>query len=126
MAVKQDGEYVLMTGNQTAAVILEYILVQRSKNNTMPKNPVVFNTVVTSDLGDRICEHFGVSIEKTLTGFKFIGDKIFTHETLKDKNFVFGYEESYGCLISDCVRDKDAVQASLMLLIILHLRAWTE
>ena len=115
VAVKQDGEYVLMTGNQTAAVILEYILVQRSKNNTMPKNPVVFNTVVTSDLGDRICEHFGVSIEKTLTGFKFIGDKIFTHETLKDKNFVFGYEESYGCLAADFVRDKDAVQASLML-----------
>ena len=115
VAVKQGDEYILMTGNQTAAVILEYILVQRSKNNTMPKNPVVFNTVVTSDLGDRICEHFGVSIEKTLTGFKFIGDKIFTHETLKDKNFVFGYEESYGCLAADFVRDKDAVQASLML-----------
>jgi len=75
----------------------------------------MFNTIVTSDLGDRICENYGVSVEKTLTGFKFIGDKVYRHELAGDKTFVFGYEESYGCLISDCVRDKDAVQASLML-----------
>ena len=74
----------------------------------------MFNTVVTSTLGDRIAESFGLSVEKTLTGFKFIGDKIKTHEKLGDKTFVFGYEESYGCLIRDFVRDKDAVQASLM------------
>ena len=75
----------------------------------------MFNTIVTSDLGDRICESYGISVEKTLTGFKFIGDKIYGHELKGDKSFVFGYEESYGCLISDCVRDKDAVQASMML-----------
>jgi phosphoglucomutase len=75
----------------------------------------MFNTVVTSDLGDRICDKYGVSVEKTLTGFKFIGDKVYKHELLKDKQFVFGYEESYGCLVADFVRDKDAVQASLML-----------
>ncbi len=115
VAVKQNGSYVRMTGNQSAAVLLEYILSQRKEQGTLPANGVMFNTIVTSDLGDRICESYGVSVEKTLTGFKFIGDKIYGHETAGDKTFVFGYEESYGCLISDCVRDKDAVQASMML-----------
>ncbi len=115
VAVKHNGDYKLMTGNQSAAVLLDYILMQRTKNGTMPENPVMFNTVVTSDLGDRVCEAYGVSVEKTLTGFKFIGDKIHQHKRLGDKNFVFGYEESYGCLVADFVRDKDAVQASLML-----------
>lgn len=115
VAVKQGSDYILMTGNQSAAVVLEYILMQRTKAGTMPMNPIMFNTVVTSDLGDRICEAYGVSVEKTLTGFKFIGDKIYRHQLAGDKNFVFGYEESYGCLAADFVRDKDAVQASLML-----------
>lgn len=115
VAVKQNGEFVRMTGNQSAAVLLEYILSQRQAQGTLPADGVMFNTIVTSDLGDRICESYGISVEKTLTGFKFIGDKIYGHETAGDKTFVFGYEESYGCLISDCVRDKDAVQASMML-----------
>ncbi len=115
VAVKHKGEYVRMTGNQSAAVLLEYILSQRKAQGTLPENGVMFNTIVTSDLGDRICADYGVSVEKTLTGFKFIGDKIYTHELKRDKVFVFGYEESYGCLISDCVRDKDAVQAAMML-----------
>lgn len=115
VAVKHKGDYVRMTGNQSAAVLLEYILAQRKVQGTLPANGVMFNTIVTSDLGDRICEDYGVSVEKTLTGFKFIGDKIYQHELAGDKTFVFGYEESYGCLISDCVRDKDAVQAAMML-----------
>ena len=115
VAVKQNGEYVRMTGNQSAAVLLEYILSQKAKKGTLPENGVMFNTVVTSDLGDRICEKYGISVEKTLTGFKFIGDKVYKHELAGDKTFVFGYEESYGCLVADFVRDKDAVQASLML-----------
>ena len=115
VAVKQNGEYVRMTGNQSAAVLLEYILSQKAAKGTLPTNGVMFNTVVTSDLGDRICDKYGVSVEKTLTGFKFIGDKVYKHELLRDKQFVFGYEESYGCLVADFVRDKDAVQASLML-----------
>ena len=115
VAVRQDGKYVLMTGNQSAAVLLEYILEQRTLKGDMPKNPVMFNTIVTSDLGDGICKAHGVDVEKTLTGFKFIGEKVYEHELLGDKSFVFGYEESYGCLIADFVRDKDAVQASLML-----------
>ena len=115
VAVKHNGEYVRMTGNQSAAVLLEYILSQRSAAGTLPKNSIMFNTIVTSDLGDRICEHYGVAVEKTLTGFKFIGDKIHQHKRAGDCVFVFGYEESYGCLIADFVRDKDAVQAALML-----------
>ena len=115
VAVNRNGEFVRMTGNQSAAVLLEYILSQRAEKGTLPENAVMFNTVVTSDLGDRVCGKYGVSVEKTLTGFKYIGEKVYRHETAGDKQFIFGYEESYGCLISDCVRDKDAVQASLML-----------
>lgn len=115
VAVKHNGEYLRMTGNQSAAVLLAYILAERQKKGILPTNGVMFNTIVTSDLGDRICEAYGVEVEKTLTGFKFIGDKVYSHETGDKKPFVFGYEESYGCLIGDFVRDKDAVQASLML-----------
>lgn len=115
VAVKQNGKYVRMTGNQSAAVLIEYILSRKSEEGTLPKNGVMFNTVVTSDIGDRICADYGVVTEKTLTGFKFIGDKIYSHELAGDREFVFGYEESYGCLIAPFVRDKDAVQASLML-----------
>ena len=115
VAVKKNGEYVRMTGNQSAAVLLKYILSRREENGTLPKNGVMFNTIVTSDLGDRVCAEYGIKTEKTLTGFKFIGNKIYNHEILGDAEFVFGYEESYGCLIADFVRDKDAVQASLML-----------
>ena len=114
VAVKQNGEYLRMTGNQSAAVLLKYILSQKKEKGTLAENGIMFNTIVTSDLGDRICDSYGVAVEKTLTGIKFIGDKIYTHNA-KGDTFVFGYEESYGCLIGDFVRDKDAVQASLML-----------
>ncbi len=115
VAVKKGKDFVRMSGNQSAAVLIEYILSNKQKQGTLPSNGVMFNTVVTSDLGDRICAKYGVETEKTLTGFKFIGDKVYQHELAGDKTYVFGYEESYGCLIADFVRDKDAVQASLML-----------
>lgn len=115
VAVRQEGEYVLMSGNQSGAVLLEYLLSTRRENGTLPENAVMCNTVVTSTLGDRVCEKYGVRVEKTLTGFKFIGDKIHTFETTGAYNYVFGYEESYGCLIAPIARDKDAVQASLLL-----------
>jgi phosphoglucomutase len=85
-----------------------------TEQDCMPENPLMINTVVTSTLGDLVAKSFGVEVEKTLTGFKFIGDRIEAHNKLGDKNYVFGYEESYGCLIGDFARDKDAVQASLM------------
>lgn len=115
VAARRNGKMVLLTGNQSAAVLLEYLFSQRSAAGTMPQNPVMINTIVTSDLGDRICDKYGVAVEKTLTGFKFIGEKIAEHRALGDRNYVFGYEESYGCLIAPFVRDKDGVQASYML-----------
>ncbi len=115
VGVKHNGEYVVMTGNQSGAVLLEYILSQLDAKNEMPDNPVMFNTVVTSDLGEKVATDHGVETEKTLTGFKFIGEKVAKYEQTHEKNYVFGYEESYGSLIKPFVRDKDAPQACLML-----------
>ena len=109
-----DDDYRLMTGNQSGALILHYILTRMTEQDCLPDNAVMINTVVTSTLGDRVAESFGVTVEKTLTGFKFIGDKIKEHNEKGDLEYVFGYEESYGCLVGDFARDKDAVQASLM------------
>ena len=113
VVAKHEGEYVLMSGNQSAAVYLEYILSQMKEKGTLPSNAVMYNTIVTSDLGELVARSYGVDVEKTLTGFKFIGDKIRKYEKTNEKQFVFGYEESYGCVIKDFVRDKDAVQAVL-------------
>ena len=114
VVAKHDGEYVLMSGNQSAAVYLEYILSELKKQGKLPSNAVMYNTIVTSDLGELVSKSYGVEVEKTLTGFKFIGDKIRKYEKTKEKEFVFGYEESYGCVVKDFVRDKDAVQAVVM------------
>ena len=115
VGVKHNGEYKLLTGNQSGAVLIEYIFSQLSAKGLMPANPVMFNTVVTSDLGEKIATKYGVATEKTLTGFKFIGEKVAKYEVTNEKQYVFGYEESYGSLIKPFVRDKDAPQACLML-----------
>ena len=115
VVVKDNGQYVLMTGNQTGSVLLEYVFSQRKEKGLMPPHPVMFNTVVTSDLGELVGRDYGVDIEKTLTGFKYIGDKIAKYEVTHEKNFVFGYEESYGYLIKEFVRDKDANQSCLLI-----------
>ena len=115
VGVKHNGEYKLLTGNQSGAVLIEYIFSQLAAKDRMPNNPVMFNTVVTSDLGEKIADKYGVATEKTLTGFKFIGEKVAKYETTNEKQYVFGYEESYGSLIKPFVRDKDAPQACLML-----------
>ncbi len=115
VGVRQNGKYELLTGNQSGAVLIEYILSQLTEKGKMPENPVMFNTVVTSDLGEKIAAKYGVATEKTLTGFKFIGEKVAKYEVNHARNYVFGYEESYGSLISPFVRDKDAQQACLML-----------
>ncbi|WP_249028856.1 phospho-sugar mutase [Tannockella kyphosi] len=114
VVAKHDGEYVLMSGNQSAAVYLEYILSRLQDAGKLPSNAVMYNTIVTSDLGELVANHYGVEVEKTLTGFKFIGDKIRKYEKTQEKQFIFGYEESYGCVIKEFVRDKDAVQAVLL------------
>ncbi len=115
VAVKNGDEYTLMTGNQTGSVLIDYVFTQMIEKGLMPENPVMFNTVVTSDLGEIIAKHYGVETEKTLTGFKYIGDKIAKYEKTHEKNFVFGYEESYGYQIKEFVRDKDANQSCLLI-----------
>jgi phosphoglucomutase len=115
VAVLHDGQYVFMSGNQSGAVLLEYILSQRKAQRTLPADGIVINTIVTSDLGDRIAHAYGMATEKTLTGFKFIGDRIRAYERSGEHTYVFGYEESYGYLISPIARDKDAIQAVLMI-----------
>lgn len=115
VGVKHDGDYKLLTGNQSGAILIEYIFSQLSAKDRMPNNPVMFNTVVTSDLGEKIATKYGVATEKTLTGFKFIGEKVGNYDITNEKQYVFGYEESYGSLIKPFVRDKDAQQACLML-----------
>ena len=81
----------------------------------MPAHPVMFNTVVTSDLGEAVAKNYGVETEKTLTGFKYIGSKIHGYEQTGEKDFVFGYEESYGYLVQPFVRDKDANQSTVLI-----------
>ena len=85
VVAKHNGEYVLMSGNQSAAVYLEYILSQMKEKGTLPDNAVMYNTIVTSDLGELVARSYGVDVEKTLTGFKFIGDKIRKYEKTKEK-----------------------------------------
>lgn len=114
IAVRHQGEYKLLTGNQTGAILLEYKFSQLSLKNQMPKNPIIFNTIVTSDFGMKVAKKYGVEVESTLTGFKFIGEKIEQYKDT-DKTFLFGYEESYGYLLKGFVRDKDAMQACVII-----------
>ena len=115
VAALHNNEYVLLSGNESANLLLDYILMKRKENGTLKENSIVFNTVVTSHLGKRICDSYGVKLESFLTGFKYIGERIHYYETNGNVyNFVFGYEESDGCLISKEVRDKDGTQAILL------------
>ncbi|HCN58711.1 MAG TPA: phosphoglucomutase [Exiguobacterium sp.] len=109
-----DGEWVVLTGNQTGALLLDYILSQKAAQGTLPKNGFVAKTIVTSELGALIARHYDLHVENTLTGFKFIGEKIKQYNESGEYEYLFGYEESYGYLIGDFCRDKDAVQACLL------------
>lgn len=113
VVVKHHDSYEYLTGNQTGAILLEYLLSTKKEKGTLPNNGIVFNTIVTSDLGTKVCDRYGVEVESTLTGFKYIGDKI--REYKGQKTFLFGYEESYGYMIKDFTRDKDGVQSSILI-----------
>ncbi|MDX5476340.1 MAG: phospho-sugar mutase [Bacillaceae bacterium] len=115
IAVKNtEGEYVILTGNQTGALFLHYLLSEKKALGQLPSNGVMLKTIVTSEFGRVIADSFGVATIDTLTGFKFIGEKIKEYEQTGQYSFLFGYEESYGSLIADFARDKDAVQAAVM------------
>ena len=109
------GEYELYTGNQTGALLIEYVLSQKKQKGILSSNGVVFNTIVTSSLGGKIAKTYGVSVESLLTGFKFIGSRIHYYSKTREKTFEFGYEESYGYLLSSFVRDKDSLQAMVII-----------
>ena len=112
-----NGEYVVLNGNQTGAIIVNYLFSKMAEDGTIPEKSVIIKTIVTSELGAAIAEHYGAEVVNTLTGFKFIGEKIHEYEDFGSvvKNFVIGYEESYGYLVGTHARDKDAVVASLIL-----------
>lgn len=107
MARKRDGEYIPFTGNMTGTLLLDYLI----KRDNLDAG-IVYKTIVTGELGAEIARKNNILVEETLTGFKFIADRI---ENNKDQKFLFGYEESYGYLINPVVRDKDAIQASLLI-----------
>jgi phosphoglucomutase len=109
-----EGEYVVLTGNQTGALLLDYILSQKQSKGTLPSNGVVLKTIVTSEIGRKIAQEYQLPTFDVLTGFKFIAEKIKEYEESGEFTFLFGYEESYGYLIGDFARDKDAVQAAVL------------
>lgn len=114
VAVKNgEGEYEVLTGNQTGAIMLHYLLSQKAEKGLLPENGAVLKTIVTSEIGRVIADSYKLPTYDVLTGFKFIGEKIKEYEKTGKHTFQFGYEESYGYLIGDFVRDKDAVQAAL-------------
>jgi phosphoglucomutase len=115
-AVLSGGHYELLNGNQTGAILIDYLLSQKQAKGTLPANGKIFKTIVTSEFGRVIAESYAVACEDVLTGFKFIGEKLKHNDQEKTFEFLFGYEESYGYLIKDFARDKDAVQATLLLI----------
>ncbi|HBH3610684.1 TPA: phospho-sugar mutase [Clostridioides difficile] len=111
-----SGEYVVLNGNQVGSLLVRYILESLVEENKLPKNnPTIIKTIVTSELGAKIAKAYNVDCLDTLTGFKFIGEKIKAFEESNDRSFIMGYEESYGYLIGTHARDKDGVVSSLMI-----------
>lgn len=119
IAVKNGDDYVLFTGNQTGALLVNFILTMKKAELT--EKSILVKTIVTSELGANIGRAFGLQIEETLTGFKYIGDKINKYEATGEQDFVIGYEESYGYLVGTHARDKDAVVSSML---ICQMAAW--
>lgn len=109
------GEYVLLTGNQIGGMLTHYIIEGLKENNKLKENPTMIKTIVTSEFGADIAKENNVDVLNVLTGFKFIGEKIKSFEENKDRNYVFGYEESYGYLVGTHARDKDGVVSSLLI-----------
>ncbi|MBR3282309.1 MAG: phospho-sugar mutase [Ruminococcus sp.] len=116
IAVPDGDGYALFSGNEVGALLLEYICQQRIKKGTMPKDPIAVKTIVTTDIVNLIGKEYGVKIIDVLTGFKFIGEQIGLLEEKGEENrYIFGFEESYGYLSGSYVRDKDAVNASMLI-----------
>ena len=116
IAVKTaEGHYEVLTGNQIASLMLHYLLTAQNEAGTLPANGVVLKSIVSSELPTQIADSFNVKMVDVLTGFKFIAEKIKQYETDGSQTFLFGFEESYGYLVSPFVRDKDAIQALVLI-----------
>lgn len=110
-----EGEYRVLTGNQTGLLLTKYILDSLKEENKLKENGVVIKTIVTTDGAKKIAEDYNVELIEVLTGFKYIGEKIQGFKTNNDKSYIFGFEESYGYLAGDFVRDKDAVISAMLI-----------
>lgn len=115
MVRNDKGEYVVLTGNMTGALLTEYILSQKKAKGTLPAKGAVIKTIVSTEMIRPMCEAYGVELMDVLTGFKFIGEKIKGFEETGSHSYIFGFEESYGCLAGTYARDKDAVVATLLI-----------
>lgn len=116
IAVKDGDDYTLLSGNEVGLLLLDYICSRRISLGRMPENPILVKTIVTMDLAKKIAEHYGVQVIDVLTGFKFIGEQIgLLEQKGEEERYIFGFEESYGYLSGGFVRDKDAVNASLLI-----------
>ncbi|MBC5648196.1 phospho-sugar mutase [Christensenella tenuis] len=115
-AVRQDGNYVLINGNQMGVLLFDFVCAMRKKYGTMPENPVAVKTIVTTEMAQSIADQYGVQLKNVLTGFKFIGEQIgLLEENGEADRYVFGFEESYGYLSGTHARDKDAVNAAMLI-----------
>ena len=116
IAVKGKEDYVLLSGNETGLLLFDYICSRRQELGLMPEYPVMAKTIVTTDMGEQIAAHYGVEVINVLTGFKFIGEQIgFLEQQGREKDYIFGFEESYGYLSGSYVRDKDGVNAAFLI-----------
>lgn len=113
--VKKDDDYVALTGNMVGVLILDYILSQKKANNILPSNGAVIETIVSTDMAKTIAKSYDMKLFEVLTGFKYIGEKIKEFKQDNSYEYLFGFEESYGCLIGTHARDKDAVVATMMI-----------
>ncbi|MBQ9609895.1 MAG: phospho-sugar mutase [Lachnospiraceae bacterium] len=111
----KQGEYHCLTGNMSGSLLAEYELSQRAATKGLPEDGVLIKTIVTTNFADAIAKHYGVKVIETLTGFKYIGQQILNFETKGEGTYLFGFEESYGCLIGTHARDKDAIVATMAL-----------
>lgn len=110
-----NGDYKVLSGNQIGALLIHYILEARKKTNALPENAVILKSIVSSELATAIAQSYDVPMVNVLTGFKFIAEKIKEFEAEHSHSFIFGFEESYGFLVQPFVRDKDAIQALVLL-----------
>ena len=111
----KDGEYHTITGNQMGVLLLDYIINARKATGTMPENPAFLKTIVTTNMGREVAERNGVHVDETFTGFKFMAEKLAEYKREGSYNYLLAYEESYGYMVGDYVRDKDAVTASMLI-----------